>query len=134
VGRDDPAGEGRVAQGGRPDDGPRRSRSEGGGHGTLRPEATGNLDLDPIPDRIDDPADHLGVCRLPGPSAVEVHDVEPPRSEVRERPRDRDWIVRKGGLPLEVALLQSNDAATAKIDRRQDVEATCHRWITVLAF
>ncbi len=88
----------------------------------------------PIADGLDDPADDRRVCRFPGPCPVEVDDVQPARACIREGPRHRDRIVRERGLPLEIALHQSNDATRPQVDRRQDLEATCHRSLTVLAF
>ena len=67
-----------------------------------------------------------GVSRGPGPRAVEVDDVEPARPGRRERPRDRGRIVGERRLAREVALLEADHAAAAKVDRRQDLEVACH--------
>ena len=125
VRRDEATGEGRVPEGGGPDDDPGRSGLQGIGDGALVPEATGHLDLGQPTDRLDDRSDHLTVRRHAGPRAIEVDHVDPPRAGQREPDGDVDRIGVVGRLPVEVALAQSNDAPTPKVDRRQDVERAC---------
>ena len=47
---------------------------------------------------------------------------------------DGDRVVGERGLALEVALLEADDATAAQVDRRQDVEAACHRRFTMIAY
>jgi hypothetical protein len=131
---DEPTGKRGIAQCRGPHHSPGSPRLQRGGDGVFRSEAAGHLDPQPTPDRLDDPADHRAMCRFPGPGPVEVHHVEPRRSRVRERSRDRDSVVRERRLALEIALYQPYDPSTAEVDRGQDLEVTCHRGFTVLAF
>ena len=61
--------------------------------------------------------------RRPVARTVEVDHMEPPRSRLDEPPRHGDRIVREGGLPLEIALLESHHPSTPKVDRRHELEA-----------
>ncbi len=60
--------------------------------------------------------------------------MKPPRSPIDEALRHRDGIVREGGLPREIALLESHDPPTAKVDRRQELEAGCHLHMVMVAY
>ncbi len=131
---DQAAGEGGVAQGGRPDDGSRCPCGEDDGDRLLGPQATRHLDGQSMADRFDHVADHRGVCRLPAPGPVEVDHVQPASSGIGEPGRDRDGVVRERRLPCKIALTQPDDAPAPQVDRRQDLEAACHRRVTVVAF
>ena len=79
------------------------------------------------PDGRDDLCDDAELRRLPCPRSVEIDDVEDRGAGVGEALRHLDRVVAVDRLPAEVALLQPNDATTAKVDRRDHVEGHLSR-------
>ena len=89
-----------------------------------------------VADRVDDRANDRR--RAPAPRTGRRRDRRRAANGRRRRRSDvatADRIVGEGGLAIEVALLQSDDAAAAKVDRRQDRRtALVKSRVTVLAF
>jgi hypothetical protein len=122
---DEPAGECRIGEGGRADDGSSRSPVEGRLDRRLVAQPAGHLDLRQATGGHD-PRDVRILPRAAAGGRVEVDHVEPACAVRGERPGDRLGVVGVGGLTGEIALLQANDAPTAQVDGGQELEGACH--------
>lgn len=87
-----------------------------------RPQAPTDLDARATTDRSDQARDDRSMHRCSRSGPVKVHDMQPGHPLLDELNRDIDRVVPIRSLAGEVALAQTDDPTTPKVNRRQQVE------------
>ena len=130
-------GEGRIAQRGRPDDRARGPGLEDRGDRVLRAQPAGDLDRDPVPDRLDDAADRprRGPAARSAPRRGRRRAATAPRrrrTTARPRPDRRENAVSRSKSPCSRRTTRPPRRSIAGQDRRSRLSPSRHR-VSVLA-
>ena len=119
---DEVGGERRIPKDRRPHGDPRGARRESAGDGITGAQAPAELHAGAAARLGHDRRGELELLRLPHPGPVEIHDVEPSRTEGGKAAGNGDRVAPVAGLPREVPLRQPHDLPASQVDRRQQVE------------
>jgi hypothetical protein len=111
-----------IREGSRPEDYTRRPILDRVRDRGNRSEPAGDLDANALAHPFDDRTDDRGLCPLACSRAVEIDDMDPARTHLRELARDSHGVGRVRCRLIEVAPAKPDNLPCQKIDRRNDLK------------